>query len=314
MSDLVEIAAESSAGEFADIPASITAYLLGSGQGPTVQIESIPGQFVSFLQDLHSAGVRNRWTALVAKNWASQKLKRALPRSRKRKSDSSTVLTEESIRLKAGQSRNRLYQELLDVFRRGFVDAKAGARFISRHLLAIRRPQPGQLHMSRNDPVPLPRETLRTVDWKLTALFSERVLGMDEKRIERIRAFSDRLAEIIHQYSDKRLLAAVLYPENQFRFRRAIADAQVRYRKNRDVLLFGLDEFVQVFLADDATGVVPWDLVRDLISIRVVEKIHLLQAEKGGGDYPLFRVIEEPTEGDSEESLDGEEESPEVDE
>ena len=39
-------------------------------------------------------------------------------------------------------------------------------------------------------------------------------------------------------------------------------------------MLFALDDYVEVFEAEDNSGAANWSLVRDLICIRLVEQLH----------------------------------------
>jgi CRISPR-associated protein Cst1 len=61
-------------------------------------------------------------------------------------------------------------------------------------------------------------------------------------------------------------------------------------------LLFSLDEYVEVFEAEDNTGAANWSLVRDLICIRLVEQLH-----KSGWLTPE-NLKEEVAAGDEEQA------------
>lgn len=97
---------------------------------------------------------------------------------------------------------------------------------------------------------------------------------MEQQRIEAIRKFADALAEHIKQRNDKRLLRDVIRADRAYEFRNALTKAQRNEADSNGRLLFGLDEYLAVFEADDSIGRADWSLVRDLISIRLVEQLH----------------------------------------
>jgi len=296
LDDLVAIATETDSGKLATTNASFTVYFMSNElRTPNLQIEHIPGTFVCFLQDLNSGGFAKRWNSLVARYWRS----RAMEKNAEKKRHATP-----SKQLRAGQARNPLYEALFDVFRRGFIDIQAGARFVSRYLLANRASRnPAQIKSSH--PTPISRLVFDRVDWSLTSLFLMRVIGMDKLRVEKIRQFADRLASAIHKESDRKLLNAILYSEDQYKFQRALVSAQVRYQKRQNELLFGLDEFVQVFLAEDAARVVPWSLVRDLITIRLIEELARKHHEEGPAEFALFEAVDDEEDTGTDEAVDG---------
>jgi CRISPR-associated protein Cst1 len=111
-------------------------------------------------------------------------------------------------------------------------------------------------------------------DWTLTEFFLKEVLGMEQQRIEAIRKFADGLAEHIKQRNDKRLFRDVVRADRAYEFRNALTKVQRNEADSNGRLLFGLDEYLSVFEADDSIGRADWSLVRDLISIRLVEQLH----------------------------------------
>jgi hypothetical protein len=166
-----------------------------------------------------------------------------------------------------GRSRNDVYNDLLRIYEAGFCDRVAAAHFVRRHLLRFSRPRDEGTNR-------LKRGQLSLIQWDLTSLFLEKVMGMDKQRIERIRQFADRLADVICKTRDKSLFRDLVYQHKAWAYRNALSKAQRNLAKERSSLLFGLDDFVEVFLADDAVGAANWGLVRDLISIRLVESLH----------------------------------------
>jgi hypothetical protein len=160
---------------------------------------------------------------------------------------------------RAGWSRNPAFEDLCAIFDAGFTDRTAAARWLRRHVLG--RLDPGADRARYGD------GSARS--FKLAELFLREVLGMKKGRIDAIRTFADKLATWIHAKTDKKLYNALTYDrlsELQQALRR------VQRESVGGELLFGLEEYRDVWLHDDGDAYP----VRDLICIRVVEKLHEL--------------------------------------
>ncbi len=97
---------------------------------------------------------------------------------------------------------------------------------------------------------------------------------MEQQRVEAIRTFADRLAGHIQRRNDKGLFRNVVYAKAAWEFRNALTKAQRDEARSQNELLFGLDDYLSVFEAEDSVGRIDWGLTRDLISIRLVEQLH----------------------------------------
>jgi CRISPR-associated protein Cst1 len=97
---------------------------------------------------------------------------------------------------------------------------------------------------------------------------------MERERIEAIRSFADGLAEHIKSRNDKKLFKTIVRTQRAFEFRNALTKAQRNEADANGRLLFGFEQYLDVFEADDSIGRLDWSLVRDLISIRLVEQLH----------------------------------------
>ena len=105
---------------------------------------------------------------------------------------------------------------------------------------------------------------------------------MSPERVQRIREFADSLANYIQTRNDDPFLKRITYATKPWVLRGELVKAQRKSAKGAD-LLFSLDEYLQVFEAEDSVGVADWSLVRDLICIRLIELLHKngwLTAEK----------------------------------
>lgn len=277
MADLVDVVTETSSGRMADAITSVTVYLISnSGQGPSLAIEHIPGTFVTFLQELHLTEFAARWQRLVARSWRAAKGEStespdepdaAGKKKKPAKSKASPVPPG------PGRSRNELYNDLLTIFESGTCNWQAATRFIRRHLLS----NPARLFIdpqrsSANSPK-IDAADVELIDWKLTALFLEKVLGMNQDRIERIREFADRLAELIDKHNDKQLFRGLVFTANETQYRLLLTKVQRNYAREKNALLFSFEDYLNMFLADDGGERIYWSLIRDLISIRLVEQL-----------------------------------------
>ncbi len=293
MDDLVEVVSDRKSGAMRNARTSVTVYLMSnSGQGPSLAIEQIPGGFVEFLMELHGSAHASRWQRLVHRAWRAGKGGEAesgeAPAGKKSKKAAKPAAPQGP-----GRSRNDLYNDLLPIFEHGFCDWRAAARFVRRHLLSDATKYYFDLDKSPDFAPRFGYEQLELIDWSLTALFLERVLGMKQERIALIKAFATRLAELIDEHNDKRLFRELVYTTGEWQYRAILSKVQMQYAKDRGKLALGFDEYVDVFLNADADERASWSLVRDLISIRLVERLFEQKFFDRGTNR---EVLESPTE------------------
>ena len=96
---------------------------------------------------------------------------------------------------------------------------------------------------------------------------------MDDKCVNRIRDFADGLAQHVISTNDKRLFQDLVFSQRSWEVRNALTKAQRNEAREHNVLLFGMQEYLDVFEAEDSSGAADWSLIRDLISIRLVESL-----------------------------------------
>jgi len=265
MSDLTAMAAEAYADDF-DRPATLTAYLLSSsGQGPSLEMFHVPSGVVRFVINAAQPSTVGAWNAVGSRfRPLREKDAPSGPSAKKRnaKENGATVPG------RAGWTKNDAFEDLCHVFDAGFTDRGLAASWLRAYLLG---------RADERDSRKL-RAAVRS--WPLAALFLREVLGMKQGRIDAIKAFADKLASVIHRNRDKRLLNALLYErvsELQHALRR------VQRESAAGDLLFGLDEYRNVWLHEDGDVY----LVRDLVSIRVIEELHRLGYFKAHPDDAL---------------------------
>lgn len=229
---------------------SLTAYWLSnSGQGASLDIFHIPSEVVRFLRKADSAEYGRQWRKLVNGTWR-------VPSGQGKKGP--------TIAGGPGRSGNHVLSDLFAIYENGFLDFPACRRFLQRYLLRINRQWGG------GEDADIPEMT----DLSLTELFLKEVMGLDQKRVESIKAFADRLAAHIRASNDRGLFRNLVFAKRPWEMRNALTKAQRNQAKDRGELLFGLDEYMEIFEADDAVGNFDWGLTRDLVSIRLVENLH----------------------------------------
>jgi len=267
VNDLMEIYRLRTGGEFGNRPVSVTAYWLSnSGQGPALEIFHLPAQVTRFIRIVDAAPYGTRWRSLVAKAWRSPYVKETSDNEGEEKKSDRKRKKPDTLQLPGGpgRSRNDLIADLLAVYEHGFIDAVTAKKFLRRHLLR-------DALVKEDVKLRGPEMT----DWSLAAIFLKEVMGMDERRIEAVRQFADRLAEHISQTNDKGLFRGLVYSQRPWEVRSVLTKAQRNQAKDHGRLLFGLEEYLDVFEADSAVGRGDWSLSRDLISIRLVEQLYL---------------------------------------
>jgi hypothetical protein len=252
--DLTAIAAEALPSDVRPRSTALTAYLLSSsGQGPSLEIFQVPSGVVTFVAMAAGASTRAAWAAVTA---------RFRPVS-EQEEDTDSGAKKVRAKKKApiagrpGWSRNPAFEELSAIFAGGFTDRALATKWLRVHVLG-RLEREGKRAMYRES---------ESRSWALAALFMTEVLGMKKARVEAIRHFSDKLATWIHQKRDKRLLNALAFDklsELQHALRR------IQRESTASKLLFGLEEYRDVWLHEDGDAY----LVRDLICIRVVESLY----------------------------------------
>jgi CRISPR-associated protein Cst1 len=265
-------------------PSSVTVYVMSSsGQARPpetvpLEIHPIPSQVVRFFRLVGQPPTATTWKALVKRSWrnplaskeptdAHSELKSG---TTKKKSKGGSNEPRTKVAGGAGRSRNDLYADFFRIFEADFTDTGKAQLFLKRHVFRNARWRGAFTDRALAER----EEELSLVDWKLTDLLLREVIGMDGKRIEKIRDFADKLAGYIAASKDKRLFRDLVFAGKSWEVRNALTKAQRNQAKDQGNLLFGLQDYLEVFEADGAVGVSDWSLTRDLISIRPVESLH----------------------------------------
>ncbi len=254
--DMTQIAGSSLPSDARPKPTAVTAYLLSSsGQGPSLEIFQVPSGVVTFVARAARASTAKAWQAIASRYWPvsgqDEGTEDGGPRKKKKTAS-------RPIPGRAGWTRNPAFEELCAIFEAGFTDRGAAGRWLRRHILA---------RLDRENEAASYRDGSAR-SWALADLFLREVLGMKEGRIKAIRTFADKLADWIFTKTDKKLYNALMFVPKLGDLQHTLQ--RVQQESARGALLFGLDEYRDVWLHDDGDAY----LVRDLICIRVVERLH----------------------------------------
>ncbi|MGA2186096.1 MAG: hypothetical protein ABSH47_24030 [Bryobacteraceae bacterium] len=237
-----------------DTPASLQIYWLSSsGQGPSLDVFSVPSNLIRFLSNVTQASTNAAWRRVVARGWIVEDAGQT-PAATKR----STKKPAAPPLSGPGRSRNPVLVSLFSIYEDGFIDPQPANRFIRRYLLSELR---GSIAHAED------------CDWKLANLFMQEVLIMSPDRIQRIREFADALAAYIEKRNDAPFFRKITFARYPGILRGELVKAQRKEFLQAKDLLFALDDYVEVFEAEDNSGAANWSLVRDLICIRLVEQL-----------------------------------------
>ncbi|MDI6711144.1 MAG: type I-B CRISPR-associated protein Cas8b1/Cst1 [Bacillota bacterium] len=239
-------------------PSSVTAYhLTNSGQSnplddrnPPLEIHHLPMEITGFLFRLNSPIYRNEWRAICERAWR-------LALSPKRRGDSAGGTVP---RVK----RNFLYEDLFRL-------PDNASSFVRRYFLRI-----PVRNSSDDDPRKYYsiQDEASLVSWKITELFMERVMNVDKERIQQVRELGDRLAEYVSGDNDRRFFTSFFSERNYDHFRTALIKANLAHVKRGNAPLVTLDPYIVVFEEGCEMARPNWQLARDLVLIRMIERLH----------------------------------------
>jgi len=123
-----------------------------------------------------------------------------------------------------------------------------------------------------------------TIPFIVVERYIELVRGMNKQRIEKIKKLADRIAECIEKSGDKKRVNALQSARDLVSFRNQLRLILKDWQKQgQDAPLITFDDYIDVVIPGDYSG---WTEVRDLIVIRLYEKLHHMLARSAGSDEP----------------------------
>lgn len=234
-------------------PFSLTAYhLSNSGQGPGLDIYHLPLEITGFLRDMQMAEYRHEWGAIVRRAWE------VAPQKKRGKQDEGNKTFQ--------PRRNWLYEDLFRL--------PEGARtflrtYFLREALRYARAEQGDPRGTYSL-----KDEAGLVSWKITERFLRRIMHMDKERIEQIRTMGDRLAEYVGGQNDRRFFRDFFGEQRYDYFRTALIKANLAHVRRGNPPIITLDPYIEVFEDGDEVARSDWRLARDLVLIRMIERLY----------------------------------------
>lgn len=225
---------------------SITAYSISnSGQSPSLSIFHLPIQITAFLRAMQRAENRTTWQAIVNRAWQK-------PKSQKGEQDFQPRY-------------NTLYEDLFRL-------PENARQFIRAYFLRI----PSRYGLDKQDPrlEYSPRTEAQYVSWDVTAQFLERVLKMEQGRINEIREMGDRLADYVYEQNDKRFFRNFFTARYPTQLSSILIKANIENLKRNVAPVVKFDSYITVFEEGEGVPRVDWRLARDLVLIRMIEQLY----------------------------------------
>jgi CRISPR-associated protein Cst1 len=232
-------------------PFSITAYhISNSGQGPSLDIYHLPMQVINFLRIMLSADYQLDWSKIVQRAWE-------VPKNKDKKEVEKFI-----------PRKNYLYEDLFQL-------PENASRFLRTYFLRV------ALKFAKSEPGD-PRQSYSTksevdiVSWKITQQFLRRIMHMEQERIDQIRDMGDRLAEYVSSQNDKRFFQE-FFTQNRYEFFRSrLLKANLAHVKRGNAPIIEFEPYIKVFEEGTELARADWKLARDLVLIRMVERLHAL--------------------------------------
>lgn len=231
-------------------PVSVTAYhLSNSGQGVGLDIYHLPLEVMDFLRQALTPRYKAQWQALCARGWQ-------------------VIDAGGARRGREGERPhfNVLYDDLLRL-------PEEAVPFIRRYFLRrpVRTKQPGDPRVAYS----LLGEA-ELVSFGLTEIFLRTVVGMDQQRIQAIRALGDTLAEYVAGENDRSFFHNFMRAQRPDHLRAALIRASwARVRRGAPPLVT-FDPYIEIFEEGEDLPRADWRLARDLVLIRMVERLYEL--------------------------------------
>ncbi len=240
--------------------ASVTAYhFTNIGQAkpldrrnPPLEIHYLPVEITGFLQALRRAEYKDQWKILVRRGWELTRAVKGKGATGEKRLDGD------------GAGRNFLYEDLFSL-------PEAAASFVRCYFLRIPVPRAAKDDPRRTYSI---RSEADLVSWRLTELFLREVMRMDKNRIDEIRQLGDRLADYVSAENDRRFFMTFFSTFDYHVFRNALIKANLDQVRRGNPPIITLDPYITVFEEGDEVYRDDWKLARDLVLIRMVERLY----------------------------------------
>lgn len=264
---------------------SITAYhLTNYGSSADVTIYHLPLATMRFLSQAHTPSYAAAWNPIVKRAWEQSPTaspKKAAKQAKGAKDDK--------------PPRNYLYEDLFNL-------PQNAGHFLRTYFL--RRPL-AAARATEGDPRSQysPARERQLISWPLTELFLEEVIGMTPDQTQAIQHLGEKLADYVYNL-DERLFTNIKLARNYSELISLLEKANRHAARERKARLFDFEELIAPFtITDDRRRSLGWQLVRDLLMIKMVEE---LDKQHWFGTHP--NALEEVSAADHRDEAEDEDE------
>jgi CRISPR-associated protein Cst1 len=227
---------------------SVTAYhWTNSGQGAQLSIFQIPLEISRFVRHAMSAPYRTAWDGMRRRGWQ-------IVQGVRGRSGSAS----------GAPAYNVMYEDMLRL-------PDSASTFIRRYLLRMpgRSTRPGDPRGTYSI-----RADVDLISFSMTELFLREVMKVNPNRIELIRRFGDTIADHVLTENDRALFRNLLMASEYGHLRAVINKAGLERLKRGKPPLVDFDTYVAIFEEGEELAFGRWRLARDLVIIRVIERLH----------------------------------------
>ncbi|WP_420594260.1 hypothetical protein [Deinococcus sp.] len=254
-------------------------HLSNSGQGPDIQIYTLTQPAIAFLE-LAERNFKAEWKALTSA--ASQPADKGKDEQHGTRNN-----LDEALLSLPDNAQNFLRRFLMPPFRHTVFlpEPKRSKKDKKTDASQVAAPEP--LNLARV--------------WGLSALFLREVVGMDKGRIKAIEELGDRLGDWIVEENDMPLFRSLYEARGAGPLRhlllkatlnKAKKDAASGMSKDDQDLLITDDAYLKVFMEADEVARADFTLARDLLKMRVIQRLHAADLFNKNKGNPVLQQIE----------------------
>jgi len=212
----------------------------------------LPLEMIGFLRDMLSAEYQHEWHVLVQRAWEVEPEKKGKKKS------------EEVFKPR----RNYLYEDLF-----GLPDK--AAYFIRTYFLRVALRHAKTMLGDPRGHYSTKNETA-LVSWKITAKFLRSVMHMEREQVEEIKKMGEAFANYVEQQNDRGFFRSFFTETRYTNLRALLLKANLNHVRKGHPPMIEFEPYITVFEDGEELGRSNWTLARDLVLIRMIERLHEL--------------------------------------
>ena len=232
----------------------------------TSKVTVCHNKITNFLASIVGANYRAEWQKVERRAW--QLTKAEMTARKEEKSKKGKKSTKKADNKDERPRRNFLYEDLFRL-------PENAPTFIRLYFLRIPKRNAWEDDPRRQYSL---KSEAELVSWKLTQLFLERILRMKPNRIESISKMGEQLAQYVHDENDTRFFERFYSEQRNYSLiRNELIRVNKALLKRGQPPLVKFEPYMEVFEDMDERGRTDWRLARDLVLIRMIEKLYELR-------------------------------------